>query len=102
MQQELFPRWRRAEHLAVIDGGCYLFGHTPGLMIWTAAAGHRSCSGQCRNKLHCWFWQFEDPYEFEYRMLEPLAEPPRDLRALGETLAAAECETLEGMAVVCV
>ena len=102
MQQELFPRWRRAEHLAVIDGGCYLFGHTPGLMVWTAAAGHRSCSGACRNKMHCWFFQFDDPYEFEYRMLEPLAEPPRDLRALGETLAAAECETLEGMAVVCV
>ena len=46
------------------------------------------------------FKQGDDPYEFEYRMLEPLAEPPRDLRALGETLAATECETLEGMSIV--
>ena len=41
-----------------------------------------------------------DPYEFECRMLEPLDEPPHDLRALGETLAATECEVLEGMAIV--
>ena len=100
MQQAQFARWRRAEHLAVIEGGSYFFGHTPGLMGWAAAAGHRSCSGACRNKMHCWFFQFDDPYEFECRMLEPLDEPPHDLRALGETLAATECEVLEGMAIV--